>query len=325
MSKSASSPFTRSSTEVRSSSRRTSCGLPVEHLGQQVLRHRPFTAGKLGREPVRVRVPGQRERRQPQPRRPALGALIQQLEGWAGQLYPGRFEQRPRLLAGKAQVGRADLGELPRQPQPVQTQPQIVAGGEHEPQPGGSAHHQQLQLAQRLLRAQLVQVIDHQPDPVLQRGQIGQQSFDDHPAVQIRCRHQGPHQLRPGGRFPQRAEYGKPEPLRVTFLALHWYPRGESGQVRLGDPGSQQERLPASGGRRHLSHASRPVEQREKPRAGNEPVPDGGSGCSAGAPGPVGRPHDALLDTPATNTTPSAATIADLAARRVMRANHLAV
>jgi len=113
-------------------------------------------------------MPGQRQRRQPQPRRPALGALIHQLESGPGQLYPGRFEQRPRLLAGKAQVGRADLGELPRQPQPVQAQPQIVARGQDEPQPGGGAHHQQFQLAQRLGRAQLVQVIDHQPDPVLQ-------------------------------------------------------------------------------------------------------------------------------------------------------------
>ena len=147
-------------------------------------------------------MPGQRQRRQPQPRHPALGTLVQQLEGWAGQLYPGRFEQRPCILGGKAQVGRADLGELPRQPQPVQAQPQVVAGGEDEPQPGGSAHHQQLQLAQRLGRAQLVQVIDHQPDPVLQLGEIGQQPLDDRPAVQIGRCHQGPDQFRPGGRFP---------------------------------------------------------------------------------------------------------------------------
>ena len=52
--------------------------LPVEHLGQQVFRHRPLAAGELGREPVRIRVPGQRQRRQPQPRRPALGPLVQQ-------------------------------------------------------------------------------------------------------------------------------------------------------------------------------------------------------------------------------------------------------
>jgi hypothetical protein len=57
--------------------------------------------------------------------------------------------------------------------------------------------------------------------------------------------HEGPNQFRPGGRFPQRAEYGEPEPLRVTFLALHRYPRGECGQVRLDDPGSKQERLSA--------------------------------------------------------------------------------
>ena len=52
--------------------------LPLQHLGQQVLGHRPFAAGELGREPVRVVVPGQRQRRQPQPCRPPLGPLIQQ-------------------------------------------------------------------------------------------------------------------------------------------------------------------------------------------------------------------------------------------------------
>ncbi len=34
-------------------------GLAVEHLGQQVFRHRPLAPGELGREPVRIRVPGQ--------------------------------------------------------------------------------------------------------------------------------------------------------------------------------------------------------------------------------------------------------------------------
>ena len=52
----------------------------------------------------------------------------------SGQRYPGRLEQRLRLVQREAQIGRADLGELSLQPQPVQAQPQIVAGGEHEPQ-----------------------------------------------------------------------------------------------------------------------------------------------------------------------------------------------
>ena len=62
--------------------------LPVQHLGQQVLRHRPLAAGELRREPLRIGVPGQRQRRQPQPRRPALGPLHQQRQRRAGQLAP---------------------------------------------------------------------------------------------------------------------------------------------------------------------------------------------------------------------------------------------
>ena len=220
--------------------------LPVEHLGQQVLRHRPLAAGKLGREPVRVRKPGQRQRRQPQPRRPALGALIQQLEGWPGQLYPGRFEHCPCLPQGEAQVGYADLGELSRQPQPVQAQPQVMAGGEHEPQPGGRTHEQQLQLAQRLGRAQLVHVVDDQPDSLAEAADIGEQPLHDRVTVQVGRGGQRPHQLRPGRGLPQRGEHRQPEPLRVALLALDGHLRGAPSQPRLGDPRAQQERLAAS-------------------------------------------------------------------------------
>ena len=41
--------------------------LPLEYLGQQVLRHRSFGAGEPGREPFRIRVTGRRQRGQPQP------------------------------------------------------------------------------------------------------------------------------------------------------------------------------------------------------------------------------------------------------------------
>src|ERR1700751_1438848 len=54
-----------------------------------------------------------------------------------------------------------------------------MAGGEHEPEPGGIAHHQQLQLAQRLVRAQLGHVVYHKPDLVLQPVQVFQQPLDD--------------------------------------------------------------------------------------------------------------------------------------------------
>ena len=233
-------------------------------------------------------MPGQRQRRQPQPGRPALGPLIQQPERRIGQRYPGRFEQRPRLLEGEAQVGRADLGQLPRQPQPVQAQPQVMAGGEDEPQPRWRAHEQQFQLAERLGRAQLVQVVDHQPDPVLQAAEIGQQPFDNRPAVQTWSRRQRPDQLRPGGRAPQRGEYRQPEPLRVAFFALHRHPRRPLRQVRIADPGAKQERFPTPGRRRHHGPAPGLGEQAEEPGPGDDSGPDRRSSRRAG-PQPAGR------------------------------------
>ena len=249
-------------------------GLPLQHLGQQVLRDRALAAGELGRETVRLRMPGQRQRGQPQPRRPALGPVIQPGQRWLGQRYPGRLEQGPRLILGEAQAVRADLGELAGQPQPVQAQPEIVPGGKDEPQPRGRAHEQQLQLAQRVGRAQLVQVVDHQQDPVLQAAQIGEQPLDDRPAVQIGRGRQRPHQLRPGGGVPQRAEHRQPEPLRVALLTLHRHPRGALGQAALADPGAQQERLAAAGRRRYLGHPLCSAEQLEQPGPGDDTVSD---------------------------------------------------
>ena len=95
-------------------------GLPVQHLGQQVLGHRPLGAGELGREPRWIRVPGQRQRRQPQPCRPALRPLLQHHHRRLGQLQPGRVEQLPCLSHREPQIGLADLGQLALQPQPVQ-------------------------------------------------------------------------------------------------------------------------------------------------------------------------------------------------------------
>ena len=51
--------------------------LALEHLGEEVARHGPLAAGELGHEALRVRVRGQRDRRQAQTGRPSLGAFVQ--------------------------------------------------------------------------------------------------------------------------------------------------------------------------------------------------------------------------------------------------------
>ena len=157
--------------------------LPIQHLGQQVLGDRALAAAELGRETFRIGMPGQRQRRQPQPRRPAFGPVIQDAQSDVRQRHAGRVEQRPRLRRAEPQIGRADLAKLSGQAQPVQAQPQVVAGDQHETQGGRRAHDQQFQLAQRLGRAQLVQVVEHQPDVLLERSEVFKQAFDHRPAV----------------------------------------------------------------------------------------------------------------------------------------------
>ncbi len=181
--------------------------VPLQHLGYQVLRHRPLAAGELGREPLRIRVPRQRQRRQPQPRRPPLGPLMQHQHRRLGQLYAGGVEQFPRLSCGEAQIGGADVGQLAFQPQPVQAQPHVMPGGQHEPQLRRRAHQQQLQLAQRLVRAELVHVVEDQPQPLVQGRQILQQPLGDRPPIQVRRRRNRLHQRFPRGCLPQRAQH----------------------------------------------------------------------------------------------------------------------
>ena len=114
-----------------------------------------------------------------------------------GQLHPGGRQQLPGLGQGELQVTGADLGQLALQPQPVQAQPHVMPGRQHEPQLRRGPHDQQLQLPQRL-RVQLVHVIDHQPQPLVQRRQVAQQPLRQRPPVQVRRRRHRPHRPRPG-------------------------------------------------------------------------------------------------------------------------------
>jgi hypothetical protein len=70
-----------------------------------------------------------------------------------------------------------------------------MPGDQHEPQLLRRAHQQQLQLPPRLVRAQLVHVVEYQPQRLVQRRQVRQQPLDHHPPVQVRRGRQLPHQL----------------------------------------------------------------------------------------------------------------------------------
>jgi hypothetical protein len=85
---------------------------------------------------VRVRLVLERQRRQPQPGRPALGAGLEQGHVVLGQPRVATVtgQQVGHLAGGERQVGRAQLRELPTEPQPLERQRRVGPGRHHQPQ-----------------------------------------------------------------------------------------------------------------------------------------------------------------------------------------------
>ena len=79
-------------------------GLALEHLGQQVVGDGSLAAGELGDEPLGVGMAGERQRGQPQPRRPALGAGVQLGQPSSDSATP-ETESSSRSPQREAQVG----------------------------------------------------------------------------------------------------------------------------------------------------------------------------------------------------------------------------
>ena len=196
---------------------------------------------------------------------------MQHRQGRLVQLHPRRGKQLPRLGHGEPQVPGAELGQPALQPQPVQPQPHVMPGRQHKPQPRRGPHQQQLQLPQRV-RAQLVHVIDHQPQPLFQRRQVTQQPLRQRPPIQLRRPGHRPHQPGPRTRRPQRPGHRQPEPLRVPLLPPRRHPRRPARQPRPGDPRPQQHRLAAARRRRHHRHPRRPPQPPEQGRTGHRPA-----------------------------------------------------
>ena len=117
-----------------------------------------------------------------------------------GQLHPRRREQLPRLGQAEPQILRADLGQLAFQPQPVQAQPHIMPGRQHEPQPRRRPHQQQLQLPQHLSGSSSCTSSTTSHSRFVQRRQVVKQPLHQRPPVQVRRRRHRPHQLRPRAR-----------------------------------------------------------------------------------------------------------------------------
>ena len=130
VSRSASSPLTRSSREVRSSRRCTSGGwrssisairysATVRSLPENSATNRSGSGCPArDKPPAAVRRPSLR----------SAGAAA--ATTGSGSAMPGGGQQLAGLVFGEAQVRGADLGQLPGQPELVQAQRQVAAGGQ---------------------------------------------------------------------------------------------------------------------------------------------------------------------------------------------------
>ena len=259
--------------------------LALEHLRQQVVGHRALTAREADRVALGIRVAGERQCHQSQPRRPAFGCRDQRLERAVGQPHPRRLQQRARLLEREAKVLAPDLGQLPLHTQPVQPQPQIPACHQHESQLRRRGPEQHLNLADGLLGLQLVQVVDHQPQRLLERAQILQQPMDDVRAVQTRRGGQLPHPLRSGTGLAQRVQDRQPKRLRIVLLTPHRHPR----HALAPDPPPRSTSATETSSRSppaptHAPHARAAPNSSNRPGRGTNHALTPGTACSTAAP-----------------------------------------
>ena len=115
----------------------------------------------------------------------------------------------------------------------MQAEPRLLASREDDPQLGRQPREQQLQPGERVLGAELVEIVDHERDRLLEPRELGQQPLDDDRAGEARRRAHPLDDLIAGG-IGERVDQREPEPLRVAFAALDRDPG--DGLARLGCP-----------------------------------------------------------------------------------------
>ena len=266
-------------------------GLALQHLGDQVLGDRAVAAGELGDEPLRVGVTGQGDCREPQARGPPFGPLVQQRRPGLGQRDARGVEKLAGFALGKAQVGRADLGQLAGQAQLMQAQPQIVTRGQDRVHVRGKVRQQPGELGEGLRRVQLVEIINDQRDVAASVGELRQHPVDHRRRVEVRCRCWRFRAAGCPGSMTDRVEQGQPELLGVLLVALHLHDGEPVRLTRPVGPGAQQRRLPAAGRSRDDRHLprGRAIQRSEKITPVDQP-----ESC------PSHRHRPALISTPDT-------------------------
>ena len=241
--------------------------LALEHLGQEVRRDGPFAAGELADEALAVRMGCERDRRQPQAGRPAFRALVELRHRRVLQRDPIGLQQSARLLERETQIGAADLDQIAREAQAMEAELWVSSRRQHHAQRRRDPGEEALQQPQRVGRAQLVEVVDHQHDGLLEPVEAGQQRLDDAVPAEGRGRADALDQALLVHRAGQRIDHRQPEVLRVLLVALDRHPgdgiargagphpRPQQHRLAAARRGAEQDHLAASGARKERRRA----------------------------------------------------------------------
>ena len=173
---------------------------------------------------------------------------MQQGQGGVGQRDPAAVHELSRLLVREAQLRGADLREAPRQPRAVQPERRLLASDDDQSQLRGQPGHEELEPPQRIVRAQLVQVVDHQHDRLLERVQVRQEALDDGLTLERRRGGHPLHQLVLADGAGELVDDRQPEALRIALVALNRDPGDAIGRPLGLDPGPHQHGLAAARG-----------------------------------------------------------------------------
>ena len=173
----------------------------------------------------------------------------------------------PATPGARSEISTApDLGQPSLDTQPMQPQSQIPSADKTNQYRPGRAY-EQLKLPERLRRTQLLQVIQHQPDPPIQSAQARQQALGQPTSIKTRRRRQVPDQPRPSARAANCLPDRQPEAKGIPLLNPNRDPRSPIGEVHLSDPTADQRRLPAPSRTGNVDHTSRPTQHLEQPTA----------------------------------------------------------
>ena len=271
------------------------CGLVRQHLRAQVVDEVAVVARELRDEPSRVLAAAQRQRREVQPRGPALGSLLQDLHVGGPETAPhDTADEVGRLRIGETQVAARELGELATRAHPRDGHRRLRAARDDHAQVRRQPVDEQRQRRVQVGMGQQVQVVDDEHGRLLACRDVVEQRGHDVRAQPDRAHPQVRERLVPdaGPDLAQRGDDVDPEADGIVVGVVQGQPGHRARPLAGEGPRGEQRRLARARGRGHERHrpGDRVAQAREQRRSLEELGADRGRAQLGGE----DRPGDGL-------------------------------